>query len=73
MTAYLNGRFLPLAKTRISPLDRGFLYADGAYETIPAHSRHPFRVDAHLSRLRRSRWSAGADGLPNARMVLRFP
>ena len=30
--AYLNGAFLPLAEARISPLDRGFLFADGIYE-----------------------------------------
>ncbi|MDR3300338.1 MAG: D-amino acid aminotransferase [Candidatus Accumulibacter sp.] len=50
--AYLNGRFLPLAEARVSPLDRGFLYADGAYEMIPVYSRHAFRVDEHLRRLR---------------------
>jgi D-alanine transaminase len=54
MTAYLNGQFLPLAEARISPLDRGFLYADGAYEVIPVYSRHPFRIDEHLRRLQYS-------------------
>ena len=54
MTAYLNGHFLPLAEARISPLDRGFLYADGVYEVIPVYSRHPFRIDAHLARLQDS-------------------
>jgi D-alanine transaminase len=54
MTAYLNGRFLPLSEARISPLDRGFLYADGVYEVIPVYSRHPFRVDEHLRRLQAS-------------------
>ena len=29
---YLNGEYLPLREARISPLDRGFLYSDGAYE-----------------------------------------
>ena len=50
MTAYLNGQFLPLAEARISPLDRGFLFADGGYEVIPVYSRHPFRIDEHLRR-----------------------
>lgn len=54
MTAYLNGHFLPLAEARISPLDRGFLYADGVYEVIPVYSRHPFRIDEHLRRLQHS-------------------
>jgi len=62
MTAYLNGQFLPLSEARISPLDRGFLYADGIYEVIPVYSRTPFRIDEHLRRLQSS-----ADGirLPN--------
>ena len=33
---YLNGQFLPLADARISPLDRGFLFADGVYEVLEA-------------------------------------
>lgn len=48
---YLNGKFLPLAEARISPLDRGFLYGDGVYEVIPVYSRRPFRLEAHLCRL----------------------
>lgn len=51
MTAYLNGQYLPLAEARISPLDRGFLFGDGAYEVIPVYSRRPFRIDEHLRRL----------------------
>jgi len=30
-TCFLNGDYLPLREARISPLDRGFLYADGCY------------------------------------------
>ena len=47
---YLNGAFLPLENATISPLDRGFLYGDGAYELVPVYSRHPFRMDEHLAR-----------------------
>lgn len=54
MTAYLNGQFLPLSEARISPLDRGFLFADGVYEYIPVYSRFPFRMDEHLRRLQDS-------------------
>ena len=50
-TAYLNGRYLPLAEAKISPLDRGFLFGDGAYEVVPVYSRRPFRLDEHLRRL----------------------
>ena len=45
MTAYLNGQYLPLDAARVSPLDRGFLFADGAYEVIPVYSRFAFRID----------------------------
>jgi D-alanine transaminase len=48
---YLNGRFLPLAEARISPMDRGFLFGDGAYEVIPVYSRRPFRAAEHIERL----------------------
>ncbi|HBP75427.1 MAG TPA: D-amino acid aminotransferase, partial [Alcanivorax sp.] len=39
---------------RISPMDRGFLFADGVYEVIPAFNGVLFRLDAHLQRLERS-------------------
>ena len=51
---YLNGEYLPLAAARISPLDRGFLYGDGAYEVMPVYGARPFRFDAHCQRLTRS-------------------
>ena len=50
-TAWLNGRFLPLSEARISPLDRGFLFADGVYEVVPVHRGRPFRLRQHLQRL----------------------
>jgi D-alanine transaminase len=49
--AYLNGKFMPLDEARISPLDRGFLFADGVYEVIPAYGSKLFRLDEHLDRL----------------------
>ena len=52
--AYLNGEFQQLEDIRISPLDRGFLFADGVYEVIPVYSGRLFRADAHLQRLERS-------------------
>ena len=54
MTCYLNGRFLPIDEARVSPLDRGFLFGDGAYELIPVYSRRPFRRDEHLKRLQQT-------------------
>jgi D-alanine transaminase len=52
--AYLNGEFLPLREARISPLDRGFLFADGVYEVIPVFGGRPFRFGPHFARLARS-------------------
>ncbi len=49
--AYLNGNFMPLDEARISPLDRGFLFADGVYEVIPAYRGKLFRLAEHLDRL----------------------
>lgn len=51
---YLNGEYLPLAEARISPLDRGFLFADGVYEVMPVYAGRPFRFAAHAERLARS-------------------
>jgi D-alanine transaminase len=50
-TCYLNGEYLPLAAARVSPLDRGFLFADGVYEVVPVHRGRPFRLREHLRRL----------------------
>ena len=60
--AYLNGEFQPLEDTRISPLDRGFLFADGVYEVIPVYAGRLFRADAHLARLERSLASIRIEG-----------
>jgi D-alanine transaminase len=51
---YLNGEFVPLREARISPLDRGFLYSDGAYEVTPVYGGRPFRFTEHHDRLTRS-------------------
>ncbi|HEX4648002.1 MAG TPA: aminotransferase class IV, partial [Steroidobacteraceae bacterium] len=48
---YLNGAYLPLTEARISPLDRGFLYADAVYELMPVYGGRPFRFTAHAERL----------------------
>jgi D-alanine transaminase len=50
----LDGRLVPLAEARISPLDRGFLFGDAVYETLKvAGGRALFRAQ-HLERLARS-------------------
>ena len=54
MITYFNGEFLPKEAVRISPDDRGFLFADGAYEVIRAYKGNLFRLTAHLQRLQNS-------------------
>ena len=36
---YLDGEFLPLNQAKVSVMDRGFLFGDGAYESIPVYGR----------------------------------
>ena len=45
---------MPIDKVRISPLDRGFLFADGVYEVVPVYNKNPFFFREHLNRLYRS-------------------
>lgn len=52
--AWLDGRFLPLGEARISPLDRGFLFADAVYEVLPVYAGRVYRLVEHLDRLDRS-------------------
>jgi D-alanine transaminase len=53
-TAWFNGKFMPLADVRVSPLDRGFLFGDAVYEVIPVFAGEPFLLTPHLDRLERS-------------------
>ncbi len=52
--AYLNGEYVPVESARISPLDRGFLFADAVYEVIAVYGGRPLLLDEHLRRLARS-------------------
>jgi len=52
---YLNGAYMPVEEARISPEDRGFLFADGIYEVVRSYGGAFFEMDGHLSRM--------ADGL----------
>ena len=52
--AYLNDALVPLKDARISPLDRGFLYADAVYEVVPVYDGRPFLLVEHCARLDRS-------------------
>jgi D-alanine transaminase len=54
MIVFFNGQFLPQDEVRISPDDRGFLFADGAYEVVRVYAGQPFLMAEHLGRLRYS-------------------
>jgi D-alanine transaminase len=58
-TAFINGRFLPLAQASVSIEDRGFQFGDGVYEVIRTYQSRPFKLDAHLTRLNRSAQAIG--------------
>ena len=58
---YLNGAYMPSEEARISPEDRGFLFADGIYEVLRSYGGGFFETDAHLSRM--------ADGLAALRIA----
>lgn len=51
---YINNRIIPVEEAAISPFDRGFLLADGVYESIRTYNRKLFRYEDHLDRLKRS-------------------
>jgi D-alanine transaminase len=52
--AYLNGKFLPKDEVKISPDDRGFLFADGIYEVVRWYEGFFFDMESHMTRMKRS-------------------
>jgi branched-chain amino acid aminotransferase/para-aminobenzoate synthetase component 1 len=48
---WLNGCFTPVENAAISPLDRGFLYGDGLFETIRAQEGGVLYLGMHIERL----------------------
>jgi len=53
-TAYFNGKFLPKEEVKISPDDRGFLFADGIYEVVRWYKGFFYDMDSHMARMKRS-------------------
>ncbi len=53
-TAYFNGKFLPKDDIKISPDDRGFLFADGVYEVVRWYEGFFYDMNSHITRLKRS-------------------
>lgn len=52
MIVYLNGQYLPREEARISPEDRGFLFADAIYEVARFYRGRAYRLAEHLARMR---------------------
>jgi len=52
--AFLNGEFLPKDEIKISPDDRGFLFADGIYEVMKWYEGFFYDLESHLIRMKRS-------------------
>jgi D-alanine transaminase len=50
-TVYLDGSYLPKGEARLSPDDRGFLFADGIYEVIRAYGGQFYAMQPHLQRM----------------------
>jgi D-alanine transaminase len=51
---FLNGEYVRLDEARVSPLDRGFLFADSVYEVLPVYEGRMYRFREHFDRLARS-------------------
>jgi len=73
-----GGAILRRSRVRISPNDRGFMFADGVYEVVRSYSGRFFRLKEHLRRLRLSLKSTriefkSLDAIePGARELLRL-
>jgi D-alanine transaminase len=51
---YVNGRFLPHALASVNVEDRGYQFADGAYEVMAIRGGEPANEALHMERLERS-------------------
>lgn len=52
--AWLNGVYVAAEEAKISPFDRGFLFADGVYEVTAIYDGRTVDMERHLDRLERS-------------------
>ncbi|MEL6414015.1 MAG: aminotransferase class IV [Pseudomonadota bacterium] len=51
---YLDGAFLPASEARVSPFDRGFLFAQSVYEVTSVYAGKLVDFGPHMARLKRS-------------------
>ncbi len=59
---YLNGAYIGAEEARISPFDRGFLFADAVYEVTAVYDGQLVDMEGHLARLVRSLGEIGMEG-----------
>lgn len=48
---WINGKLVISDKAKISVFDRGFMYGDGAFETMRSYAGKVFKLDRHIDRL----------------------
>lgn len=51
---YLNGEYGRVCDTKVSVMDRGFIFGDGVYEVLPVYNTRVFCFAQHMARLDRS-------------------
>lgn len=65
MRVHFNGHLVVKEEVRVSPDDRGFLFADGVYEVVRAYRGRLFRAADHWRRLARSLAEVRIGGVGN--------
>lgn len=51
---FVDGAVVPASEATVSVRDRGFMYGDGAFETLRVYGGEPFKWAVHANRLQRS-------------------
>jgi len=54
LAVYMNGRYIPRNKAKISIFDHGLLYGDGVFEGIRSYNNLVFKLKAHIDRFYKS-------------------
>jgi D-alanine transaminase len=62
---FLNGDYLPEAEAKVSPFDRGFLFADAVYEVVSVMDGKLVDFAGHIARLERSLGELAIKGAPD--------
>ena len=66
LTYHVDGDLVPASAATVSVRDRGFMYGDGAFETLRVYGGDPFEWTAHHKRLQRTADTLGfGDAVPD--------